>query len=311
MKIRKFNEAKEEKPNPIKDDILKILRTTPKIKLGDEEYNNYPDEHKLYSVAGLCAKLGDKYTTLKIDQALNDLKTKDKEVDIKVIGAKNYEYDDKTAYYYLTDVVDEDEVKEIKKEYEDWSKEASEDAIDRRKARKTRRDKDTKKVGTRKATQKQLDALEKAREARKKKKGEKTDESILTFSEMFLNEKECSEKDDKKDKKKRYKKEMSTSESKLENELEKGDDGSKTTTLPKSNGLPVSKKIKGISTFLEDIDKKVLTTIKDKGVTVSTYKISDTVGIDVKDVHNVLEKLESEEKVKRYKIGTKDFWSIK
>lgn len=311
MKIKRFNEAKEEKFNPVKEDILKVLRNTPKIKMGTEEYNNYPDEHKLYSIAGLCNKLGDKYSTLKIDQGIHDLRNKyKKEVDLKVISAKNYEFDDNTAYYYLGDVVDTDEAKEIKKEYENWSKEKSKEAIDKREDRKKRRDKETKKVGGRKATQKQLDALEKAREARAKKKEEKTDESILTFSDMFVNEKGgCNPKDEKEDKKKKYRK-SKMDESKLENELPKGSDGSKPAKIPTPKGLPISKRIKDISIILDEVDKRVLSTIKDKGVTVSTYKISDNLGINVKDVHNVLEKLEEKNKVKRKRIGNSDFWSV-
>jgi hypothetical protein len=101
-------------------------------------------------------------------------------------------------------------------------------------------------------------------------------------------------------------------EDKLNNELTKGDDGGRSQKVPEpTGGLPVVNRLKGISIILDEVDKKIMSTIKDKGVAMSTYKISDCCGVDVKDVHNILEKLESEDKVARKQIGTDDYWIVK
>jgi hypothetical protein len=291
MDIRNFSmfeaDKKEKKEDPVEQEILKMLSKQPKVKSrGNVESKevNFPDEKGLYSRAGIKTYLEDKFTNLKIDVGIDKAANND---NIKTIRVKNYEYNETYPYYYDNDKISSDEVKKIKKQYEDWSKEQAADSIEKRKELKEKSIKASKKKKRKPVSEetkkKRAEALKKAREAKKKK-----NESIITFSEMYINEE-------------------------LENELPKGKDGAEKTNIPKidNKGLPIANKIKDISIILDDVDKKILTTLQDKGVTMSTYKISDCCGVDVQNVHNVLESLESKEKVSRTTIGTDNYWTLK
>lgn len=271
MIIKKFSDLNESsKKEDIKEDIIEMLEKQPKVKMSGE---HFPDEKDAYSFAGIKNYLKDKYSNIKIDNAIADLMN-DKSSPLNIINVKNYWDEERIyPYFYHEDYLSKEEATDVKNKYEEWSKENDAETIEKRKEKRKKAAEITKKTGRKEATQKQLDALKKAREARKQKK-EKQNES-----------------------------------KKYNNELESGKDPAKNKNIEiKKGNLPEADRVKGISTFLDDIDKKVLSTIKEKGVAMSTYKISDNVGINVKDVHNVLEKLESEEKIQRKYIGKDSYW---
>ena len=101
-------------------------------------------------------------------------------------------------------------------------------------------------------------------------------------------------------------------ENELHNELPKNTDPVQTIKVagPKNN-MKTAPTVKGISVFLDDVKSNILSCCKDKGVAMSTYKISGNVGVDVKDVNNVLEGLEEEGKVTKKIIGDEDYWVAK
>jgi hypothetical protein len=98
-------------------------------------------------------------------------------------------------------------------------------------------------------------------------------------------------------------------EKELHNELPKNTDPAQIIKVagPKNN-LKTAPTVKGISVFLDDVKTNILSCCKDKGVAMSTYKISGNVGVDVKDVNNVLENLQEEGKVIKKVIGDEDYW---
>jgi Fic family protein len=146
--------------------------------------------------------------------------------------------------------------------------------------------------------------------------------SIINF-EKFLNEENCDDEEEKdEDDKEENEEEDEEDEEKNESkkldlnlktfeELFNSKDTAKNIDMPgANNNMPTANKIPGISKELDDIDTKIVNTIKDKGITMSTYKISDQVGVSVDNVYNVLEKLSSKNIIKRTKIGKDNYWSV-
>ncbi|MBD3198242.1 MAG: hypothetical protein GF317_24550 [Candidatus Lokiarchaeota archaeon] len=143
--------------------ILDIAKSKPERKSRSDKY---PNEFGLYSLSGFIFLLEDKYTTLKVSQSMTDIALC-KEVELSHIMVKNHYYDIITPYYYSPEVLSEEEAKEIADKYEQWSKKQ---AIPYIIARKEARKKSASQTKKRKVSQKQLDALARARAAKKAKK---------------------------------------------------------------------------------------------------------------------------------------------
>jgi hypothetical protein len=70
-------------------------------------------------------------------------------------------------------------------------------------------------------------------------------------------------------------------------------------------------KIKNVTFFLHNIKDDILSCCENKGVALSTHKISGIVGVDKKDVEEILIKLENENKITKKIIGENYYWKIK
>lgn len=107
------------------DDILEILKKKPLIKTNktsSASSSAMADEKGMYSILGFKNKLSDKYTSIQISNALQDVKT-DKKIGLKTINVHHSLWNENIPYYYLD--LTADEAKKLKKEYEAEEKEAN------------------------------------------------------------------------------------------------------------------------------------------------------------------------------------------
>ena len=157
---------KIEQLNEVSNAVLEMLKSKPELKSKSE---CFPNTHSgVYSQAGLILNLASKYTDLKVCQGLNDLQDC-KEIDLRCVKVKNFYYEDVYPYYYFAEFTTDEEAKAIATEYEVWSKIQAKDIMA---ARKENRKKNVQTTKKRKVSQKQKDALARARAAKQKKKEE-------------------------------------------------------------------------------------------------------------------------------------------
>lgn len=147
--------------NEVSKEILKVLKSKVEIK---SESENFSNSSKIYSIANIINALNDKYKTLKICQALDDVDNCE-ELNVKYILVKNFYFDERFPYFYLSDIVSDKEAISLKEKLESWSEKQARSYNLRKKEMKKKLTKQSKK---RKVSQKQLDALKRAREAKKK-----------------------------------------------------------------------------------------------------------------------------------------------
>jgi hypothetical protein len=146
--------------NEVSKEIINVLKSKIEIKSKSE---NFPNTNKIYSLSNVINFLNDKYSTLKICQAFDDINNCN-ELNIKYILVKNFYYNEKIPYYYLNNIIADEEAINIKSELERWSEENSRNYNLRKKETKKRL---SKKIKKRKVSEKQLNALKKARESKK------------------------------------------------------------------------------------------------------------------------------------------------
>lgn len=60
----------------------------------------------------------------------------------------------------------------------------------------------------------------------------------------------------------------------------------------------------------ETKDEKILNLLNEKNIAISTYRISDKIGLDVENITETLQNLNKDEKIKNIKIGEDDYWEI-
>lgn len=259
-----FNEAKKIKTEDVVSELIKIFDEKPTIKPTDEKSKWPTEKDGLYSQSGIAKWMEKK--GFKASQSNNAISDLSEEKKIKVITIKNYQYDTTYPYYYKD--LTEDEVKKLKKEYEDFNKDKSEkDIVDKQERIKRNT----------------------ANQKPKRKKMEKTTKKnesleIKSFTQMMA---------------KKLENEGIVKPTAAENVFSTG------------GVLPTAPKVKNISTFIDDIDGKILNWMSDKGVPISSYHIAAGVGIDVKDVYNVLTKLSKENKIIHKEVGGESFWRPK
>jgi len=153
---------KLEQLNEVANAVLDMLKSKPEVKSKSE---CFPNTHSgIYSQSSMIFHLEKKYNDLKVVQALNDLQVC-KEIDLCFLTVKNLYYEETYPYFYFGEFTTEEEAKKIANEYEAWSKEQAKEIVAQR--LEHRRKSVTKK---RKVSQKQIDALARAREAKKNKK---------------------------------------------------------------------------------------------------------------------------------------------
>lgn len=70
-------------------------------------------------------------------------------------------------------------------------------------------------------------------------------------------------------------------------------------------------KIKNATYFFNNVKENILSCCESKGVALSTHQISGLVGIDKKNLQDLLIKLENENKISKKIIGDNYYWKIK
>lgn len=140
MEIQKYsdfilNEARVTK-DEVKEALVDMLKRKPKV-----EMKTLPDEKNIYSLSGLKAHLGSKYTGTAIGNALGDLQG-DKKSGLKVVSAFISIWKEKIPYFYMD--LTESEAKKIATQYE------KEEAEKNKKQVTKQPEKTAKKVSTRK-----------------------------------------------------------------------------------------------------------------------------------------------------------------
>jgi hypothetical protein len=152
---------KLEQLNEVSNAILEMLKSKPEVK---SKSDCFPNTHSgLYSQSNMISYLEKKYTSLKVVQALNDLQIC-KEIGLYSINVKNLYFNETYPYYYFVEFTTNIDAIKIANEYVAWSKEQAKEITQRR---KEERSKSVSKK--RKVSQKQIDALARARQAKKDK----------------------------------------------------------------------------------------------------------------------------------------------
>lgn len=132
MEIQKYsdfilNEARINKEEVIKD-LIEMFKKRPHV-----EMDKLPNERGLYGLAGMKKYLSGKYTTIQVDNALNDIQN-DKKSGLKSVRVKISHWDKSIPYWYIG--LTKSEVEKLKEEYEEEEKRKNKEEIDKQSERK-------------------------------------------------------------------------------------------------------------------------------------------------------------------------------
>jgi hypothetical protein len=128
MEVKRYDSfITEAKKDDAKEEIIKMLNSKPTVTMSNE---NWPTEKDIYTQAGVCRYLKDKYTSSQVLGALNDIKN-DKKIELKSIRVKNFHYNENYPYFYLG--LSEEEAQKVKEKYEEKNEVANKETITKRK----------------------------------------------------------------------------------------------------------------------------------------------------------------------------------